>query len=219
MNAKTVLRYAAEQGAKFVSVRFTDLPGAWHHLTFPIEHLTEDSFEDGFGFDASSLRGWAAINESDMLLVPDPSRCWVDPFAEEATVCLIANAVDPITKEGYGLDPRTVAVRAENYLKFTGLADTTIKIQRVIRLNQKKLIGVPVEKAILRIRIWVTTFVRKKATFLLPRLILWLTYATRFRLFCKVLESMLNVITMKLRPRDNAKLISNFQIFCIQPII
>jgi glutamine synthetase len=124
MNAKTVLRYAAEQGAKFVSVRFTDLPGAWHHLTFPIEHLTEDSFEDGFGFDASSLRGWAAINESDMLLVPDPSRCWVDPFAEEATVCLIANAVDPITKEGYGLDPRTVAVRAENYLKFTGLADT-----------------------------------------------------------------------------------------------
>jgi glutamine synthetase len=124
MNAKTVLRYAAEQGAKFVSVRFTDLPGAWHHLTFPIEHLTEESFEDGFGFDASSLRGWAAINESDMLLVPDPSRCWVDPFAEETTICLIANAVDPITKEGYGLDPRTVAVRAENYLKFTGLADT-----------------------------------------------------------------------------------------------
>ncbi len=124
MNAKNVLTYAADQGAKFVSVRFTDLPGAWHHLTFPIEQLSEDSFEEGFGFDASSLRGWAAINESDMLLVPDAERCWLDPFTEEPTICLIANVVEPITKEGYGLDPRSVAVRAESYLKFTGLADT-----------------------------------------------------------------------------------------------
>ena len=124
MNAKNVLNYAADQGAKFVSVRFTDLPGAWHHLTYPIEQLNEDSFEDGFGFDASSLRGWAAINESDMLLVPDPERYWLDPFTEEPTICLIANVVEPITKEGYGLDPRSVAVRAESYLKFTGLADT-----------------------------------------------------------------------------------------------
>ena len=124
MNAKNVLHYAADQGARFVSVRFTDLIGSWHHLTFPIEHLTEDSFEDGFGFDASSLRGWAAINESDMLLVPDATRFWIDPFAGETTMCLIANVVDPITKEGYGFDPRSVAVRAESYLKFTGLADT-----------------------------------------------------------------------------------------------
>ena len=124
MNAKHVLNYAADQEARFVSIRFTDLLGSWHHLTYPISQLTEDSFEEGFGFDASSLRGWAVINESDMLLVPDPSRCWVDPFAEETTICLIANVVDPITKEGYGLDPRSVAVRAENYLKFTGLADT-----------------------------------------------------------------------------------------------
>ena len=124
MNAKNVLNYAADQGARFVSVRFTDLPGSWHHLTFPINMLTEDSFEEGFGFDASSLRGWAAINESDMLLVPDPSRFWTDPFAEETTLCLTANVVDPITKEGYGLDPRSVAIRAESYLKFTGLADT-----------------------------------------------------------------------------------------------
>jgi len=124
MNAKNVLDFAADQEARFVSVRFTDLPGSWHHLTFPIDQLTEDSFEDGFGFDASSLRGWAAINESDMLLVPDPTRFWVDPFAGESTICLIANVVDPITKEGYGLDPRSVAVRAESYLKFTGIADT-----------------------------------------------------------------------------------------------
>src|SRR6476660_4496773 len=124
MNAKNVLTYAAEQGARFVSVRFTDLIGSWHHLSYPIDQLTEDSFEDGFGFDASSLRGWAAINESDMLLIPDPSRVWVDPFTDDVTICLIANVVDPITKEGYGLDPRSVAVRAESYLKFTGLADT-----------------------------------------------------------------------------------------------
>lgn len=124
MNPKTVLKFASDQGAKFVSVRFTDLPGAWHHLTFPINQLEEDSFEDGFGFDASSLRGWAAINESDMLLVPDASRYWMDPFSDEATLCMIANAVDPITKEGYPFDPRSVATRAEAYLKFTGLADT-----------------------------------------------------------------------------------------------
>lgn len=124
MNAKNVLSYATDQEARFVSIRFTDLVGAWHHLTYPINQLTEDSFEEGFGFDGSSLRGWAAINESDMLLIPDPSRCWVDPFTEDATICLIANVVDPITKEGYGLDPRSVAERAESYLKFTGIADT-----------------------------------------------------------------------------------------------
>lgn len=124
MNAKSIISYAAEHEAKFVSVRFTDLPGAWHHLTYPIHNLTEDVFEDGFGFDASSLRGWAAINESDMLLIPDASRVWIDPFAEETTICLIANVVEPITKEGYGLDPRSVAVRAESYLRFTGIADT-----------------------------------------------------------------------------------------------
>ncbi len=124
MNPKSIISYAAEHDAKFVSIRFTDLPGAWHHLTYPIHNLTEDVFEDGFGFDGSSLRGWAAINESDMLLIPDPSRVWIDPFAEETTICLIANVVEPITKEGYGLDPRSVAVRAESYLRFTGIADT-----------------------------------------------------------------------------------------------
>jgi glutamine synthetase len=124
MNAKHVLNYATDQEARFVSVRFTDLVGAWHHLTFPIEQLTEGSFEEGFGFDGSSLRGWASIHESDMLLIPDPTRCWVDPFVEDTTICLIADIVDPVTKEGYGLDPRSVAERAENYLRFTGIADT-----------------------------------------------------------------------------------------------
>ena len=125
MDAKAVLKYAEDHEAKFISVRFTDLVGAWHHLTFPIHELDEGSFDDGFGFDASSLRGWASIHESDMLLIPDAGRVWMEPFAEEPTLCLIANAVDPITKEGYGLDPRSVAQRAESYLKFTGIADTS----------------------------------------------------------------------------------------------
>jgi glutamine synthetase len=124
MNAKNVLKYASEQKAKFVSVRFTDLPGSWQHLTFPISELGEDSFEDGFGFDGSSIRGWAAIHESDMLLVPDPYRSWMDPFADEPTLCLIANAVDPLSRQGYAFDPRMVAVRAESYLKSSGIADT-----------------------------------------------------------------------------------------------
>src|SRR5215210_7496478 len=124
MDAKAVLKYSEDHEAKFVSVRFTDLVGAWHHLTFPLHELDEGSFEDGFGFDASSLRGWASIHESDMLLIPDPSRVFMDPFAEEPTLILIANAVDPITKEGYGLDPRSVAQRAESYLRFSGIADT-----------------------------------------------------------------------------------------------
>lgn len=125
MNPKTVLKFAADEGAEFVDVRFTDLIGAWHHLSFPIDELGEDSFESGFGFDASSLRGWAAINESDMLLIPDAYRYWIDPFMQRKTLCLIADVVDPVTREGYWLDPRAVAKRAQNYLKSTGIADTS----------------------------------------------------------------------------------------------
>src|SRR5687767_14284862 len=124
MNPDTVLKFAATEEAEFVDVRFTDLIGAWHHLSFPIHELSEGSFVDGFGFDASSLRGWAAINESDMLLIPDPYRFWIDPFNQRKTLCLIADVVDPVTREGYWLDPRAVAKRAQNYLKSTGLADT-----------------------------------------------------------------------------------------------
>ncbi len=124
MSVKDVLKFAKDEQAAYVNVRFTDLVGAWHHLTFPIDELSEGSFEDGFGFDGSSLRGWASIHESDMLLVPDPSRYWLDAFMGEKTLCLIADVIDPITKEGYWLDPRGVGRRAESYLKFTGIADT-----------------------------------------------------------------------------------------------
>src|SRR5437588_6191209 len=124
MSVNNVLKFAADEKTAYVNVRFTDLVGAWHHLTFPIDELSEKSFEDGFGFDGSSLRGWASIHESDMLLVPDPYRYWIDPFMNEKTLCLVADVVDPITREGYWLDPRGVGHRAENYLKSTGIADT-----------------------------------------------------------------------------------------------
>jgi glutamine synthetase len=124
MNPKNVLKFAEDNKAEFVDIRFTDLVGAWHHITIPIDELTEEGFEAGYGFDASSLRGWAAINESDMLLVPDATRYWIDPFMRQTTLCLIADVVDPITRQSYWLDPRAVAKRAESYLKFTGIADT-----------------------------------------------------------------------------------------------
>src|SRR5438045_9613681 len=101
MNPKSILKYASEQGAKFVSTRFTDLPGSWQHLTFPISELDEGSFEDGFGFDASSIRGWAAIHESDMLLIPDSYRAWKDPCGEEATRGLMCTEVDHIWRQGH----------------------------------------------------------------------------------------------------------------------
>src|SRR5262249_12931691 len=119
MGAKEILKFASDEKAEFVDVRFTDLVGAWHHLSFPIGELDEGSFKDGFGFDASSLRGWAAINESDMLMIPDPSRYWIDPFMDRPTLVLIADIVEPVTRESYWLDPRALAKRAEAYLKFT----------------------------------------------------------------------------------------------------
>src|SRR5258708_19984373 len=101
MKGKSGLKYACGEGAKFVSVRFTDLPGSWQHLTFPFGELSDDSFEDGFGFDASSIRGWAAIHESDMLLVPDPYRFWMDPFSTDPTLCLVPNALHPLSRPAY----------------------------------------------------------------------------------------------------------------------
>ena len=89
----------------------------------PIELLTEGSFEEGYGFDGSSIRGWKNINESDMLVIPDPNTAFIDPFMKDTTLSLIGNIYDPITREKYSRDPRAVAVKAENYLKSTGLAD------------------------------------------------------------------------------------------------
>ena len=124
MTPKEVLAMCREKDVKAVDLRFTDFPGLSQHTTIPVTHLTEEMFEDGLGFDGSSIRGWQAINESDMLIVPQPDTAFVDPFSELPTLVLICNIFDPLTREEYSRDPRSVARKAANYLKSTGIADT-----------------------------------------------------------------------------------------------
>ena len=119
-----VLALCREKNVKAVDLRFMDFPGIWQHFTIPVNKLDEDVFEDGLGFDGSSIRGWQAINESDMLLVPQPETAVMDPFAVLPTLGIICNVQDPITREDYSRDPRNVARKAVNYLKSTGIADT-----------------------------------------------------------------------------------------------
>ena len=124
MTPQEVLEFAKKEDARQVDLRFTDLPGLNQHISYPISMLEEDSFEDGFGIDGSSIRGWAAINESDMLLIPDASTAFMDPFAETRTVVMIGDIIDPITRQHYDRDPRWIARKAELHLLNTGLADT-----------------------------------------------------------------------------------------------
>src|ERR1700681_2748919 len=123
-DAKTVLEFAKKNGAKLLDLRFTDLPGLWQHVSYPINQLSADSFEEGFGMDGSSIRGWAAINESDMLLIPDPSTHMLDAFTEVPTLVMLCDVIDPVTKQRYDRDPRYIAKKAELYLGSTGIADT-----------------------------------------------------------------------------------------------
>ncbi len=113
-----------EKDVKAVDLRFMDFPGLWQHFTIPVGSLDEDVFEDGLGFDGSSIRGWQAINESDMLVVPQPETASLDPFTRLTTLAMICNIQDPITREDYSRDPRNVARKAVNYLKSTGIGDT-----------------------------------------------------------------------------------------------
>lgn len=122
--AKEVIALAKDLKVKVVDLKFCDLIGTWQHYSLPLSELTEDLFSEGNGFDGSSIRGWKAINESDMLLMPDPQTARIDPFCAEKTMSLAGNIVDPITREPYGRDPRGIAGKAEAYLKSTGIGDT-----------------------------------------------------------------------------------------------
>ncbi len=124
MNPRQVLSLVAEKKVKIVDLRFMDFPGLWQHLSVPVDKLEESSFEEGFGFDGSSIRGWQSIHQSDMLIVPDPSTAFIDPFRKESTLVLICDVRDPVTGSEYPRDPRMIAKRAESYLKQTGIADT-----------------------------------------------------------------------------------------------
>jgi len=123
MTPKQVLEFAKENEAKVVDLRFMDFPGVWQHFTVPLSELEESSFEDGFGFDGSSIRGWQPIHASDMLVVPDATTAKMDPFFKVPTLVLIGNIVDPVTRESYTRDPRYIAQKAEAYLKSSGIGD------------------------------------------------------------------------------------------------
>jgi len=123
MTPKDVLDMAKENGAKVVDLRFMDFPGLWQHFTVPISELDESSFEDGYGFDGSSIRGWQPIHASDMLVVPDATTAKMDPFYEAPTLVLICNIVDPVTREPYSRDPRNIAQKADAYLKSSGIGE------------------------------------------------------------------------------------------------
>jgi glutamine synthetase len=119
-----VVALAKDEGVEIVDIRFCDLPGLMQHFSIPVSELTEDAFEEGLGFDGSSIRGFQEIQESDMILKPDPDTAVIDPFRQHKTLNVNCFVHDPITLENYSRDPRYVAKKAEEYLKSTGLADT-----------------------------------------------------------------------------------------------
>ena len=120
---KDVIDLAKSSGIQIVDLRFIDLPGVWQHFSIPVDDLTPDLFEEGIGFDGSSIRGYKQIHESDMLLLPDPSTAYADPLLEIPTLDIICNVFDPVTREAYDRDPRYIAQKAEKYLQGTGIAD------------------------------------------------------------------------------------------------
>ncbi|MDH5356599.1 MAG: glutamate--ammonia ligase [Gammaproteobacteria bacterium] len=124
MSASDVLNTINEYGVKFVDFRFTDTRGKEQHVSIPASRLEEDSFTEGQMFDGSSVSGWKGINESDMILMPDASTAVLDPFTDEPTINITCDVVEPATGEGYERDPRSIANRAEAFLKASGIADT-----------------------------------------------------------------------------------------------
>ena len=123
-DAREALEWAGEAQATMVDLKFCDLLGTWQHMTLPVRALDETAFDEGLGFDGSSIRGWQGISESDMLLMPQAETAILDPGTEAPTLSLVCEVVDPVTREPYGKDPRQVGRRAEQYLRSTGIADT-----------------------------------------------------------------------------------------------
>ncbi len=119
-----VLKMIQDQNIKMIDLKFIDLPGTWQHCTFYHDQIDESSFVDGVAFDGSSIRGWKAINDSDMAMVPDPSTAWIDPFYAEPTLSMICRIKEPRTGEWYSRDPRSIAAKAIEYLGSTGIGDT-----------------------------------------------------------------------------------------------
>jgi len=124
MSASEVIKMIKDKGVKYVDLRFTDTKGKEQHVSVPARTMDEDAFEDGKMFDGSSIAGWKGINDSDMILMPDTDSAFMDPFFSDPTVVLRCDVIEPSTMQGYERDPRTVAKRAEEYMRSTGIADT-----------------------------------------------------------------------------------------------
>ena len=118
-----VLAFIKDNDVKMVDVKFIDLPGIWQHFTVPVSEFDEGIFEEGLGFDGSSIRGFRAIDQSDMILIPDPATACIDPFCQVKTLSIVCNVFDPVSGERYNRDPRGIAQKAEEYLKASGIAD------------------------------------------------------------------------------------------------
>jgi glutamine synthetase len=124
MNPRELLQFVSDEGIKMIDMRFVDLPGLWQHFSISANEIEEEMFEEGLGFDGSSIRGFQEIQESDMILIPDASTAFKDPFTAVPTLNIICNVKDPVTLQSYTRDPRHIAQKAENYLKSTGIGDT-----------------------------------------------------------------------------------------------
>ncbi|NIS77627.1 MAG: type I glutamate--ammonia ligase, partial [Deltaproteobacteria bacterium] len=124
MTPKEIIEFCKKEKVEMVDLKFMDFLGLWQHFAVPVYELKEDSFEEGFGFDGSSIRGWQPIHASDMLVIPESKRAVIDPFIKRKTLTLICNVYDPITKEAYTRDPRNIAKKADAYLESTGIGDT-----------------------------------------------------------------------------------------------
>src|SRR5579859_1764823 len=123
MKPADVMSLIKDKGVQAVDVRFVDVPGLWQHFTVSAREFSKDAFEEGLGFDGSSIRGFQEIQESDMLLMPDPDTAILDPFTAVPTLSLVCNVVEPGSMKPYSRDPRHIAQKAEAYLASTGIAD------------------------------------------------------------------------------------------------
>ncbi|HEB84684.1 MAG TPA: type I glutamate--ammonia ligase [Bacteroidetes bacterium] len=121
---REIFELIKSRGVKMIDLRFMDFPGMWQHFTIPVSQLSPSDFEEGYGFDGSSIRGWKRINESDMLVRPDASTAVMDPFTEESTLILFCDIIEPSTMQPYSKCPRTLARKAEDFLVSLGIADT-----------------------------------------------------------------------------------------------
>ena len=193
--AADVLKTIKDEKVQMIDLRFTDLPGIWQHFSVPPSAVDADALDEGIGFDGSSIRGFQEIQESDMLVVPDPTTAFLDPFTTAPTLVLICNVRDPVTGQTYTRDPRYVAQKAETYLKSIGLGEAAyfgpeadfsssmrcdtgrVSTMPCTKSIQRKAPGIPAQKRRLT---WVTSRARKRDIFQFLRSTVCKIYAPRW---------------------------------------